>query len=57
MQAAHGGLLAEEALQTAENLPIYSVLTDASEIVQTLRNIPEAVVKEKLNEVSPLMCS
>ena len=51
MQTVRGGLLAEEALQSMESLPVYRVLTAASEIVDTLRSIPEVVVRIKLDEV------
>ena len=51
VQAVRGGLLAEEALQSLESLPVFTVLSAASDIVETLRGIPEVVVRLKLAEV------
>ena len=46
--------LGEEALHAIEHTPVYSMLPNASAIVQTLREIPELVVETKLREVSQL---
>lgn len=51
MQSGRAGLLVEEALQSMENLPVYEVLSAATQIPETLRSIPEVVVKLKLEQV------
>ena len=50
-QSGRAGLLVEEALQSMQNLPVYEVLSAATQIAETLRSIPEVVVKLKLEQV------
>lgn len=52
VQGLRGGSLAEEAVQTMQSMPVYSMLSNASSIVETLRAIPEVVLDLKLDEAS-----